>query len=310
MDLETLSWDASIAGTMGIETSSLPDVRPSVVPEGYGLTRGDGPFGAEIPVTAILGDQQAALFGQACFARGEAKNTYGTGCFLLMNTGAEPIVSRHGLVTTVAYRVEGDPAQYALEGSIAVTGSLVQWVRDKLGLIDSAPDIEKLAGRAEDNGGVYFVPAFSGLFAPHWRSDARGLIIGLTHSAGAEHIARAALEATAYQTREIFDVIAQETGLALDAVKVDGGMTANNLLMQFQADMLGVPVRLPEIAETTVLGACYAAGVARGFFRDVDQIREQWREKRLWRPAMDETMREALYEGWKRAVERSIGWIE
>jgi len=309
LDLERLDWAPEIVAALGIPESLLPEVRPSAVREGYGMTTVDGPLGARVPVAAMLGDQQAALFGQACYASGEAKNTYGTGCFLLMNTGEKPVASKHGLITTVAYQIEGSPAAYALEGSVAVAGSLVQWFRDGMGLVAKAADIDAMAAAVPDNGGVYFVPAFSGLFAPHWRSDARGLVIGLTHATGKEHIARAVLEATAFQSREIFDVMRQETGLAMPDLRVDGGMTASSLLMQFQADLLGVPVRLPEVAETTVLGACYAAGLATGFFESFDQIRKRWKEKRRWLPAMDPGTREQLFARWQKAVERSIAWL-
>ncbi len=309
LDLQRLTWAPEILAALGIPETMLPAVRPSAVRKGYGVTAADGPFGARIPVAALLGDQQAALFGQACYASGEAKNTYGTGCFLLMNTGEKPVASKHGLITTAAYQIEGSPAAYALEGSIAVAGSLVQWFRDRMGMVKKAAEIEALASAVPDNGGVYFVPAFSGLFAPHWRSDARGVVIGLTHATGREHIARAVLEATAFQSREIFDVMRQETGLAMPDLRVDGGMTANNLLMQFQADLLGVPVRLPEVAETTVLGACYAAGLATGFFESFEQIRSRWKEKKVWRPAMDPALREQLLARWQKAVERSIGWL-
>jgi glycerol kinase len=310
LDLAGLKWAPEIVDVLGIPPGMLPQVVPSAARKGYGLTTADGPFGARIPLVAMLGDQQAALFGQACFASGEAKNTYGTGCFMLMNTGEKPVVSRHGLLTTVAYQIEGKAAVYALEGSVAVAGSLVQWFRDKMGLVKSAAEINQMAAAVPDNGGVYFVPAFSGLFAPHWRSDARGLVIGLTHATGREHMARAVLEATAFQSREIFDVMKQETGLAMPDLRVDGGMTASDLLMQFQSDLLGVPVRLPEVAETTVLGACYAAGLATGFFESFDQIRSRWKEKKVWRPAMDAATRERLLGRWRGAVERSFAWLE
>jgi glycerol kinase len=306
MDLESLSWSQDCLRTLMVPESLLPEIRPSVLPGGYGKTQEDGCFGEAIPVSAILGDQQSALFGQACFESGEAKNTYGTGCFLLMNTGQRAIPSENGLLTTVGYQTAGQPAVYALEGSVAVAGSLVQWLRDKIGLIETAPEIEELA--APDNGGVYFVPAFSGLFAPYWQNDARGVIVGLTHAAGREHLARAVLEATAFQTREIFEVMGQETGLDLPALKADGGMTANGVLMQFQADLLGVPVQLPEVSETTVLGACYAAGLAEGFFEDPAQVRDRWKMAREWTPQMSADQREELYGRWKEAVKRSMGW--
>jgi glycerol kinase len=310
MDLKTLQWDKKMMEVFGVPPSMLPSIRPSSDPEPYGMTKADGPFGAEIPVMAILGDQQAALFGQACFFPGEAKNTYGTGCFLLMNTGTKPVISRNGLLTTVGYKLGSSPAVYALEGSIAVAGSLVQWLRDKLKLINASPEINELAMQAEDNGGVYFVPAFSGLFAPHWRPDARGLIIGMTHFTGAAHIARAALEAVAYQAREIFEAMSKDSGIKLSLLKVDGGMTASDILMQFQADMLGVAVVRPKVAETTALGAAYAAGLAAGFWKSTDELKQNWRLSKQWLPAMSAEKREKYFAGWKKAVARSIGWEE
>jgi glycerol kinase len=285
---------------MGIPRSMLPEIRSSSEP--YGDARGTAIGGR--PVAGVLGDQQAALFGQTCFDRGDAKNTYGTGSFLLVNTGSEIVRSPH-LLTSVGYTTpDSDPA-YVLEGSIAVTGALIQWLRDQLQIIDSAPEVEALARSVDDNGGVYFVPAFSGLFAPRWRDDARGVIVGLTAYAGRGHIARAALEATAWQTREVIDA----AGIPFDELRVDGGMTANELLMQFQADVLGVPVVRPEMTETTALGAAYAAGLAVGFWADRDELRERWVEGRRWEPAMDAEVREREYAQWKRAVGRSIGWL-
>jgi glycerol kinase len=290
---------------MDIPVEMLPEIRSSS--EVYATARGEL---EGVPVAGILGDQQAALFGQACFEPGEAKNTYGTGCFMLVNTGTEPVLSRSGLLTTVSWRLNGRPAVYALEGSIAIAGALVQWLRDNLGLIEDAAGIEKLAASVEDNGGVYFVPAFSGLFAPHWRSDARGVIAGLTRFAGRAHIARAALEATAYQTREVLDAMETDSGVRLSALKVDGGMVANELLMQFQADILGVPVIRPGITETTALGAAYIAGLAVGYWDSTDELRANWSEDRVWQPQMDEDRRSSLFGDWKKAVARTLDWVE
>jgi glycerol kinase len=304
MNLETLDWDDALLAAIGVPRAMLPEIRPSA--EIYGAARGalEG-----VPVAAALGDQQAALFGQTCFDPGEGKCTYGTGSFLLVNTGARPIASANGLLTTVGFQLGGQPAVYALEGSIAVTGSLVQWVRDNLGLIKSAPEIEALAASVADNGGCYFVPAFAGLFAPHWRSDARGVIAGLTGYVNKGHIARAVLEAVAWQTREVVDAMAADAGAPLDILKVDGGMTANHLLMQFQADVLGAPVVRPAITETTALGAAYAAGLATGFWPDLASLRAQWRKAAEWTPAMAADRREAEYRQWKKAVERTLGWV-
>jgi glycerol kinase len=305
MDLSTLDWDRELLAAMNIPRAMLPDIRSSS--EIYG--HATGPL-AGVPVAGDLGDQQAALFGQTCFDVGDAKNTYGTGCFMLLNTGRDAVPSRHGLLTTVAYRLGGEQPVYALEGSIAVTGALVQWLRDNLGLIRTAAEVEALANTVEDNGGIYIVPAFSGLFAPYWRSDARGAIVGLTRYANKGHFARAALEATAYQTREILDAMREETGHALNALKVDGGMVGNETLMRFQADILGVPVIRPTVAETTALGAAYAAGLAVGFWKDTDELRTLWGKDKEWRPCMDEARRETLYAGWKKAVTRTFGWME
>jgi glycerol kinase len=283
----------------------LPEIRPSA--ECYGEARSVLPG---IRIAAALGDQQAALFGQTCFSPGEAKCTYGTGSFLLMNTGAEVVRSRHGLLTTVAYKIAKQPAIYALEGPIAVTGSLVQWFRDRLGLINSAPEIETLARTVEDNGGCYIVPAFSGLFAPHWRSDARGVIVGLTSYITKGHLARAVLEATGWQTREVVDAMNADSALALKELKVDGGMTSDNLLMQFLADVLDVPVVRPLVAETVSLGAAYAAGLAVGYWSDMEVLRRNWHRAAQWLPAMDSERRESEYDCWQRAVERSLGWIQ
>ncbi len=305
MNLQTLDWDAEMLEVMGIPRTILPEIRPSsqVYTRARGLLEG-------VPIAGVLGDQQAAVVGQTCFSPGEAKNTYGTGNFMLLNTGSEPVVSTHGLLTTVAYQMGDTPAVYALEGSIAVTGSLVQWLRDSLGLIQTSSEVEELAKTVADNGGVYFVPAFSGLFAPYWRSDARGAIVGMTRYANRGHIARAALEATAFQTREVIDAMDADSGVPLTALKVDGGMVVNELLMQFQADILGVPVIRPVVNETTALGAAYAAGLAVGFWEGFDDLRRNWGKDKQWDPQMDERTREASYRQWKRAVERTFDWVE
>jgi glycerol kinase len=305
MNLATLDWDDELLDAIGVPRAMLPTIRASA--EVYGTAGGAL---AGVPVAAALGDQQAALFGQACFSPGEGKCTYGTGNFLLVNTGERPVASNNGLLTTLGYQVAGQPAVYALEGSIAVTGSLVQWVRDNLGLISSAAEIEPLARTVADNGGCYFVPAFAGLFAPYWRSDARGVIAGLTGYITKGHIARAVLEAVAWQTREVVDAMAADSGEALTALKVDGGMTANDLLMQFQADVLGAPVVRPVVPETTALGAAYAAGLAVGFWPDLATLRAYWKQDAEWRPAMDAGLREREYRQWKKAVERTLGWVE
>ena len=310
MNLATLDWDKKILATFEIPVCILPRIVPSSDPKSWGVTTQDGPFGAAIPVCGDLGDQQAALVGQTCFDPGEAKNTYGTGCFMLLNTGKVPIQSKSGLLTTLAYQFGEQPATYALEGSIAITGALVQWLRDNLGLIVKSAEIETLARTVEDNGGVYFVPAFSGLFAPYWRSDARGVIAGLTRYATRGHLARAALEATAYQTREVLDAMYKDSGVELKSIKVDGGMVFNELLMQFQADLLGVPVVRPRIAETTALGAAYAAGLAVGFWQNLDDLRTNWQVDKTWQPVMDAATRNKLYSGWKKAVERTFDWVE
>jgi glycerol kinase len=307
MDLATLSWDEGIAKDMGIPMSMLPEIRSSS--EVYGEGR-EGGFVPGVPIAGILGDQQAATFGQACFEVGMAKNTYGTGNFMLLNTGTEPVPSKSGLLTTVCYKIGDQPAVYALEGSIAVTGSLVQWLRDNLGLIKSAPEIEELAKTVEDNGGAYFVPAFSGLFAPYWKSDARGALVGLTRYVNKGHIARAALEATAFQTREVNDAMTIDSGVELTELKVDGGMIANETLMQFQADILGVPVVRPKVAETTALGAAYAAGIAVGFWQGEQDVIDNWAEDKRWEPSMDEAERERTYRLWKKAVTRTFDWVD
>jgi glycerol kinase len=307
MDLHSLSWDPDIAAEIGVPMSMLPEIRSSS--EEYGKVRERGVL-AGVPISGILGDQQAATFGQACLSPGEAKNTYGTGNFVLLNTGTEQVMSKNGLLTTVCYKIGSQDTVYALEGSIAVTGSLVQWVRDNLGMIGSAPEIETLARSVEDNGGCYFVPAFSGLFAPYWRSDARGAIVGLTRYVNKGHLARAVLEATAFQSREVIDAMNADSGVALTSLKVDGGMVGNELLMQFQADILGVPVIRPVVAETTALGAAYAAGLAAGFWAGEDDIRNNWAQDKEWAPAMDEGTREKLYKQWKKAVTRTFDWVE
>jgi glycerol kinase len=276
MNLETLDWDDEILSIMGIPRQMLPRVVPSSDPDVWGTTPADGPFGDSIPVCGDLGDQQAALFGQACYAPGEAKNTYGTGCFMLLNTGTAPVPSESGLLTTLGYRIGNEPAVYCLEGSIAITGALVQWLRDNLNFFDDSPKVEEFAKQVDDAGGIYFVPAFSGLFAPYWKSDARGVIVGMTRYVNKYHISRAALEATAYQTREVLDAMNKDSGVPLTALKVDGGMVYNELLMQFQADILGVPVVRPKVAETTALGASYAAGLAVGFWDNVEDLRSNW----------------------------------
>ncbi len=304
MSLKSLAWDDGLLDAIGVPRAMLPEIRPSA--EVYGAARGllEG-----VPVAAALGDQQAALFGQTCFSPGEGKCTYGTGSFLLVNTGERPVASPSGLLTTVAYQIAGQAPVYALEGSIAVAGSLVQWVRDNLGLIATAAEIEPLARSVADNGGCYFVPAFAGLFAPHWRSDARGVIAGLTGYVGKGHIARAVLEAVAWQTREVVDAMAADAGAPLTALKVDGGMTANDLLMQFQADVLDVPAVRPAITETTALGAAYAAGLAVGFWPDTATLRSQWRQDAEWRPAMAPDKRAHEYRQWKKAVARTLNWV-
>jgi glycerol kinase len=306
MNLETLDWDPDMLKVLGVPRAMLPEIKASS--EVYGFCRNSGLDG--IPVAGDLGDQQAALFGQTCYDPGEAKNTYGTGCFMLMNTGNKPIQSKNGLLTTLGYKIGKEPAVYALEGSIAITGALVQWIRDNLKMIKKSSDIEELARTVEDSGGIYFVPAFSGLFAPYWRSDARGAIVGLTRYVNAGHLARAVLEATAYQTREVLDAMNLDSGVELKALKVDGGMVFNELLMQFQSDILGVPVIRPTVAETTALGAAYAAGLAVGFWEKVDDLRVNWGKDKEWEPKMDPETREKLYKGWKKAVTRTFDWVE
>ncbi|CAL9591944.1 MULTISPECIES: glycerol kinase GlpK [Streptomyces] len=306
MNLETLQWDSSILDAMGIPEAMLPEIRSSA--EVYGTTSVGTSTG--VPVASALGDQQAAVFGQTCYDVGDAKNTYGTGSFLLLNTGHRPVTSKSGLVTTVGYRLGGERPVYCLEGSIAITGALVQWFRDQLGIIREAAEIEPLAASVEDNGGAYIVPAFSGLFAPYWRSDARGVITGLTRYVTKAHLARAVLEATSWQTREVVDAMYQDSGVEITSLKVDGGMTANGLLMQHQADVLGVPVIRPVISETTCLGAAYAAGLATGVWSDLEELRAHWKKDAEWTPRMDAELREREHRNWRKAVERSFGWEE
>ncbi len=305
MNLETLAWDDEILGILGVPKAMLPQIKASS--EEYGKATG---VVAGIPVAGDLGDQQAALFGQTCFAVGEAKNTYGTGNFLVLNTGNKPVPSKSGLITGLGYKIGDQPAVYMLEGSIAITGALVQWLRDNLGMIQSSAEVEALAGTVEDNGGVYFVPAFSGLFAPYWKSDARGVIAGLTRYVNKGHIARAVLEATAWQTKEVVDAMNKDSGVALTSLKVDGGMVYNELLMQFQADVLDVPVIRPTVAETTALGAAYAAGLAVGFWKEVEDLRANWGKDKEWDPKMDATERAKEYALWKKAVTRTFDWVE
>jgi len=310
MNLETLDWDDELISFFDIPRSMLPKIVPSSDPEAFGAVRADGPLGGEVALTGVLGDQQAATVGQVCFNVGEAKNTYGTGNFMLLNTGEELVRSQAGLLTTVCYQFAGRKPIYALEGSIAVTGSAVQWLRDQLGLIQDASETEGLAAKVDDNGGMYFVPAFSGLFAPYWRSDARGAIVGLSRFNNRAHLARATLESICYQSRDVVEAMAQDSGVALDVLKVDGGVTANKLCMQLQADILGVPVSKPVVAETTALGSAYAAGLATGFWKDTDELRENWNEDERWTPSWDEARREEGYTGWKKAVERTLDWVD
>lgn len=319
MNLKLLQWDDEILKALGIPRAMLPTIKSSSEIYGFvGAQRGESSSKFEAgfalplrgtPVAGDLGDQQAALFGQTCFKAGEAKNTYGTGCFMLLNTGEKPVQSKAGLLTTLGYKIGNRKAVYALEGSIAIAGALVQWLRDNLGLIQSSAEVEALAKSVEDNGGIYFVPAFSGLYAPYWKSDARGVIVGMTRYVNKGHIARAALEATAYQTREVLDAMEKDSGVKLTALKVDGGMVFNELLMQFQADMLNVPVVRPKVAETTSLGAAYAAGLAVGFWKDFDELKNNWGKDREWKPSMDWKRRKTLYSGWKKAVTRAFDWV-
>jgi glycerol kinase len=309
MDLETLDWDDELLSFFDIPRAMLPQIRPSSDPAGYGEVTVPG-VARGMRLTGALGDQQAATVGQVCFAVGEAKNTYGTGNFMLLNTGEELVRSRNGLLSTVCYQFGDDKPAYALEGSIAVTGSAVQWLRDQLGIISGASEIEPLARQVDDNGGIYFVPAFSGLFAPYWRSDARGAIVGLSRFNTNAHLARATLESICYQSRDVVEAMAQDSGVTLDVLKVDGGVTVNDLCMQLQADVLGVPVSRPVVAETTALGAAYAAGLAVGFWKDTDELRANWSESKRWEPQWSEAQRADGYAGWQRAVERTLGWVD
>lgn len=310
MNLETLDWDDELLSFFGVPRRMLPQIRPSSSPQPYSVTRADGPMGGEVAVTGILGDQQAAMVGQVCLKPGEAKNTYGTGNFLLLNTGEKIVRSKNGLLTTVCYQFGGAKPVYALEGSIAVTGSAVQWLRDQLGIISGAADSETLAAQVPDNGGIYFVPAFSGLFAPYWRSDARGAIVGLSRFNSNAHIARATLEAICYQSRDVVDAMAADSGVPLTVLKVDGGVTLNELCMQIQADALGVDVVRPKVLETTALGAAYAAGLAVGYWSDPEDLRANWQEGRRWSPSWTYEQREAGYAGWRKAVQRTLDWVE
>jgi len=307
MDVRKLQWDDSMCEVMGIPKSMLPEIKSSSEVYGYGRKNG---LLIDTPIAGILGDQQAATFGQACFHKGMAKNTYGTGCFMLMNTGKEAIFSENGLLTTVCYKIGDQPTVYALEGSIAVAGSLVQWLRDNLKMFETAPEIEALASTVEDNGGAYFVPAFSGLFAPYWRPDARGALVGLTRYVNRGHIARAVLESTAFQTREVLEAMNADSGVPLTELRVDGGMTANETLMQFQADQVNVPVVRPVVAETTALGAAYAAGIAVGFWEGEHDVTDNWAEDKRWEPKMDQDERERLFRNWKKAVTKTFDWMD
>jgi glycerol kinase len=310
MNLETLDWDDELLGFFGVPRSMLPTIKPSSNPDLYGMTRKDGPFGGEVALSGDLGDQQAATVGQVCFEPGKAKNTYGTGNFLLLNTGEELVRSENGLLTTVCYQFGTNKPIYALEGSIAVTGSAVQWLRDQLGIISGAAQSEALARQVDDNGGIYFVPAFSGLFAPYWRSDARGAIVGLSRFNTNAHLARATLESICYQTRDVVEAMQQDSGVTLDVLRVDGGVTANQLCMQMQADILGVPVSKPVVAETTALGAAYAAGLAVGFWKNTDELETNWNEDQRWQPEWNDEQRTNGYAGWKKAVERTLNWVD
>jgi glycerol kinase len=306
MNLATLDWDDDLCNAIGVPRAMLPEIKPSSGALGEVSA---GALGG-VQIAGDLGDQQAATFGQTCFSPGEAKNTYGTGNFLLLNTGTEAVQSKNGLLTTVGYKIGDDAPVYCLEGAIAITGALVQWLRDNLKMIKAAPEVEELAKSVDDNGGCYFVPAFSGLFAPYWKADARGVIAGLTRYVNAGHIARATLEATAFQTREVVDAMDADSGVKLESLKVDGGMVANDLLMQFQADILGVPVYRPAVAETTALGAAYAAGLATGFWGEVEDLRENWVEDKRWQPNMEASARDEAYRFWKKAVTRTFDWAE
>ena len=308
MDLETLDWDRDLLRLFGIPREILPTICSSS--EVFANSLDTGPVGAAVPISGILGDQQAAMVGQVCFEKGDSKTTYGTGNFALLNTGEELVRSKHGLLTTVCFKFGSEPARYALEGSVAVTGSAVQWLRDQLGLIKQASEIESLAAAVKDNGGVYFVPAFSGLFAPYWRSDARGVIVGLTRAANKSHIARATLEAISFQTKEILDAMAQDSGVKLTEMRVDGGITANELCMQIQSDVMQIDVVRPKVIETTALGAAYAAGLSVGYFKDKAQLRTRWQEARRWKPTQNTTIATDGFKNWQKAIERSLNWID
>ena len=308
MNLQTLAWDSELLAIFDIPLAILPEIRSSS--EIYGTTSKSGPFKSQIPIAGILGDQHAAMVGQACFEKGSSKTTYGTGNFALLNTGTEIVRSKHGLLTTVCFKFGDQPAQYALEGSVAVTGSAIQWLRDQLGIISSASEVEALALQVKDSAGVYFVPAFSGLFAPYWRSDARGVIVGLTRATTKAHLARAALDAICYQTMEIMEAMVADSGIAMTEMKVDGGITANQLCMQLQADVMGIDIVKPLITETTALGAAYAAGLAIGFWKSTDEVKSQWRQDRRWQAESDEKSRTNGAAQWKRAVERSFNWVD
>jgi len=310
MNIHTLEWDEEILEILNIPKQMLPRIVPSIDRDFWGKTQEEGPLGEGIPVCGALGDQQAALVGQACFSMGEAKNTYGTGCFLLLNTGTTPVHSHHGLITTVGYQLQGEKPVYCLEGSIAIAGALVQWLRDNLSLISKASEVEELAKTVDDNGGIYIVPAFSGLFAPYWRSDARGVFVGLTRFVNKGHIARAVLEANAYQTYDIVEAMNMDSGVKLNNLKVDGGMVTNDLLMQFQSDILDVSVIRPEVTETTALGAAYAAGLAVGFWSGFEELKKNWSVDKVWKPQMNGENREKGYKGWKKAVEKTFDWVE
>jgi glycerol kinase len=310
MDLRTLDWDDELLGFFDVPRAMLPQIRPSSDPDPYGLTLGDGPLGGAVPLTGDLGDQQAAMVGQVCFAPGQAKNTYGTGNFLLLNTGTDPVRSSNGLLTTVCYQFGDDAPVYALEGSIAVTGSAVQWLRDQLGLVSDVAQCQILAEQVRDSSGIYFVPAFSGLFAPHWRADARGAIVGLSRYHTRAHLARATLEAICYQSRDVVEAMEEDSGVRLEVLRVDGGVTANDLCMQIQADVLGVEVSRPVVAETTALGAAHAAGLAVGFWQDTAELQQNWNESKRWRPRWHERQRESAYGGWRKAVDRTLDWVE
>ncbi len=310
MNLKTLQWDDEILKIMGVPKSMLPEIRPSSDPKVYGHTTENGPFKARLPVSGDLGDQQAATVGQACLKPGEVKNTYGTGCFMILNTGHELVHSKNGLLTTLCYKFGDEKPVYALEGSIAITGALVQWLRDNIGLIKSSDEVEGLARTVEDNGGVYFVPAFSGLFAPYWRSDARGAIVGMTRYVNKGHLARATLEASAFQTKEVLDAMNADSGVPITTLKVDGGMVKNELLMQFQSDILGIPVVRPVVAETTSLGAAYAAGLAVGFWKDTNDIINNWQKDKDWSAKMSSDDRAKQYKLWKKAVTKTFDWVD